>query len=384
MWTTGYGLTLAAKLLLIVPLLLIAAYHHALASNDWLARRLAPLLASLRPGETARTLRAESFLSVAVLVATAVLAATPPPIPASAGIDAESPSQTAHLDETGDLAVAVAVDPGAPGANSYEVTITHAGEPISGAQVWLRLVFPALDWRSRLLALDDAGSGLYVGVGTEFDRAGRWQMQVDMLLPSAPPEQARRAAFWWELPDAPPALFIREPTLFNWLGAGLVAAAFGALLGPGVARRIRALRLQPEAVAVGMVALVATLVILVLGGVALANSLADLDARRNPPPPVVNPTLADAESLALGQTVFEAHCAECHGPPSTGFIQVPAGSPPSLRTLVETRRDAAIFETITRGRGEMPPIDIPEAARWAVINYLRGPAFHASVPGTGD
>ena len=384
MWTTDYGLTLAAKLLLIIPLLLIAAYHHALASNDRLARWLAPLLARLRPGEAARTLRAESIMGVAVLVATAALAATPPPIPAEAGTGAELPSQTAHLDEMSNLAVAVAVDPGAPGANFYEVTITRAGDPISGAQVWLRLVLPALDWRSRPMALDDTGSGLYVGVGTEFDRAGRWQMQVDVLLPGMPPEQAGRAAFWWELPDAPPALFVREPTLFNWLGAGLIAAAFGALLGPGVVRRIRALHLQPEAVAVGVVALVATLVILALGGVALANSLAELDARRNPPPPFINPTLADAESLALGRMVFEAHCAECHGPPSTGFIQVPAGNPPSLRTLVGTRRDAAIYETITRGRGEMPPIDIPESDRWAVINYLRGPAFHADAPGTGD
>ena len=189
LWTSSYGLTLVAKLALVASALVIAAYHHALSSDDWLAGWLRtiwpgsrdPVLAQAvqGPGMRLGTLRLEVVLAALVLVAAGLLAATPPPAPQDAA-PLEAPSQSAVV---GDLELTLSIDPGGPGSNFYEAALRRAGQPVSGAQVWLRLVFPALDRRTPPLPLDDSGEGIYAGAGAELDRAGQWQAQIDVLLP---------------------------------------------------------------------------------------------------------------------------------------------------------------------------------------------------------
>jgi putative copper export protein/methionine-rich copper-binding protein CopC/mono/diheme cytochrome c family protein len=383
LWTTGYGLTLAAKLALVISALAIAAYHHALSSDDWLAGWLrsiwpgsrGPVLAQAVEGPAMRlgTLRLEVGLAVLVLIASGVLAATPPPVPPDAASPLAAPTQSVTL---GDLELSLSIDPGGPGSNFYEASVHRSGQPVSGARVWLRLVFPALDRRTPPFVLDDSGEGVYAGAGAELDRAGEWQAQVDVLLPGEAPDAAHRFALGWTLPEKAPALRVREPSAFNWLGVGLIVLAFVAWWGPPSVRRVRRLELHRESALIGGALFVVTVIALVAGGVLIANSAAELDRLRYPPPTVVNPTLADAQSLAAGRAIYEAHCAECHGPAGELRDAAP-GSPAALRVVVPTRRDESILKTLTEGHAEMPPAALTEAERWQVINYIRSAPFYA-------
>ena len=172
LWTSSYGLTLVAKLALVASALVIAAYHHALSSDDWLAGWLRTLWPGSRgpvlaqavqgPGMRLGTLRLEVVLAALVLVAAGLLAATPPPAPQDAGA---ARSALTIRTSWATLSLALSIDPGGPGSNYYEAALRRAGQPVSGAQVWLRLVFPALDRRTPPLPLDDSGEGIYRGRG---------------------------------------------------------------------------------------------------------------------------------------------------------------------------------------------------------------------------
>lgn len=403
--TSAYQGTLALKVALVLGMLLVALLHHLTLRHEdatsmrgpWAIRtRLAQAL-GLLPREDGclsvarlrRSLRLEGLIGLGVLGITAVLAATPPPVPASAGRRVEAPAQTVDI---GALRVRLSIDPGGPGANAYEVALTQAGTPVGGAQVWLRLVYPALDKRTTPLPLDDVGDGIYASAGAQLDRAGAWQAQLDILLPEPAREAALaglpfvRVAFAWPLPEVPPVLVIRQPTAINWLAVVLIVGALALWIVPPARRRIAGLALNPESVVIGLAATVVTIAALIGGGILLANTSADLDRRRNPPPAVVNPSLADAASLAAGAAVYEAQCASCHGPQGRGdgpqadaFVRVPW-----LPELLPSRRDEALHRVLAEGHAQMPPLPLSEDERWAVINYLRSAAFYAPAARAGE
>jgi copper transport protein len=380
-WTTGYGLTLIAKTALILPLLLIGLYHHLATSQDWLARLLTPLASRFRLPERAAfvpSLRLESLVGLGVLIAAAVLASTPPPEPPDADAGLEPPAQSLDV---GNLSVHLTIDPDTSGANTYEVKLAQGEQALDGAKVWANFVYPALDKRSTPLALDDAGGGIYLNAGSELDRAGAWAILVDILPPGAPVDQAIRAAFRWPLPETSPTLIVRQPSLFNGLGLVLVLGAFGLWLGPLTTRRVRALHLEPALALGGLALLVVTIGVLIGGAMLLNNANSQVDARRYPPPSIINPILADAQSLAAGKTVYEAQCAICHGLTGNGDGPQAKSSAalPILSYVLPTRRDEAVYRVITRGLDTMLPVEMDEKSRWDVINYLRSPVFYAQV-----
>jgi putative copper export protein/peroxiredoxin/mono/diheme cytochrome c family protein len=82
-----------------------------------------------------------------------------------------------------------------------------------------------------------------------------------------------------------------------------------------------------------------------------------------------------AGSIAEGMTVYQAHCAFCHGTPAADR-EVPRGSTVDLLALTTARRSAGdLFWLITHGRPDrgMPEFEtlLGEAQRWHVINFLR-------------
>jgi copper transport protein len=377
--TTAYGLTLVAKIALILPLLLIGLYHHLGTSQDRLARLLTPLASRFRLPERAAfvpSLRLESLVGLGVLIAAAVLASTPPPEPPDADAGLEPPAQALDV---GGLNIDLTIDPDASGANTYEVKLSQGEQALDGAKVWARFVYPALDKRSAPLALDDAGGGFYLNAGSELDRAGEWAILIDVLPPDTPIDQAIRAAFRWPLPETSPTLEVRQPSLLNGLGLALVLGAFGLWLGPFTTRRVRALHLEPALVLIGLALLVVTVGVLIGGALLLNNANSQVDALRYPPPGVVNPVLADAQSLAAGKTVYEAKCAVCHGPTGNGDgPQIKSSTAlPILSYVLPARRDEAIYRVITRGLATMLPVEMDEKSRWDVINYVRSPVFYA-------
>ena len=90
-----------------------------------------------------------------------------------------------------------------------------------------------------------------------------------------------------------------------------------------------------------------------------------------------NPIPADANSIAVGKTVYTKECFSCHG--TTGKGDGPAAkdlekSPGDLSNpKLWDQTDGALFWKITTGRKPMASYEklLTEEQRWHVINYTR-------------
>lgn len=91
-----------------------------------------------------------------------------------------------------------------------------------------------------------------------------------------------------------------------------------------------------------------------------------------------NPTTADAESIAIGKSLYSKHCKSCHGKegkgdgPKAAELDTPSGdfSLPAF----QSQTDGALFYKTTEGRDDMPTYKskIPDDEdRWHVVNYMR-------------
>lgn len=366
--STGYGQTLLFKLLLILPLVLIGLYHHISVTNGRLAALAARVRFSQRVSSLAASVRAESLFGVGVVLVAALLTATPPPAPPDARGKVEPPSQTLNA---GDLQVGLSLDPGAAGLNAYQVSLARNDQPVSDAQVYLRMVYPALDRRSGLLALDNLSDGTYFASGTELEPAGDWQALVDVLEG----QSTQRVAFRWTITPTAPDPSTRQPTILNWLSGAAILIMMGVWLWPGMAGRVRSARLQAESVLVGIVVVVITVALTVLGGQLLADAGQRTAALRNPPPQVVNPVLADQNSILEGKTVYTEKCQSCHGVAGAGDgPQASTFKPADFRARLTNRRDEDLYAVIPHTNGT-PVQPMTDTERWNVINYLRSPVF---------
>lgn len=96
-----------------------------------------------------------------------------------------------------------------------------------------------------------------------------------------------------------------------------------------------------------------------------------------------NPLTATAETLALGQRMFNIYCAPCHGAAGDGrgLVASPSFVPANLLDAkihlhdanMQSQSDAAIFSTITNGWLSMPAYreTMTVHQRWAVVTYVR-------------
>ena len=100
-----------------------------------------------------------------------------------------------------------------------------------------------------------------------------------------------------------------------------------------------------------------------------------------------------AASIRLGATLFQAHCADCHGGDRRGQGPLASGlpvRPPDLTTpLVWERAEGDLFWRIGHGiadpdgRQAMPGFAdrLDDAGLWALIDYLRANAPGSTGPG---
>jgi copper transport protein len=371
--STGYGQTLLFKAFLILPLLVIGLYHHVSVTKGRLSALATRVRFPQRILNLAASVRAESLFGVGVVLVAAVLTATPPPVPPDARGKVEPPSQTLGAS---DLHVRLSLDPGAAGLNAYQVSLTRNDQPVSDAQVYLRMVYPALDRRSALFALDNLSDGSYFGSGTELEPSGDWQALVDVIEG----QSTQRVAFRWTITPTAPDPSARQPSVLNWLSGAAILIVMGVWLWPGMVGRVRSARLQAESVLVGVVVVVITVALTVLGGQLLADAGQRTAALRNPPPQVVNPVLADQNSILEGKAVYTAKCQSCHGVAGAGDgPQANTFKPADFRARLTNRRDEDLYAVIPHTNGT-PVQPMTDTERWNVINYLRSPVF---VPKSG-
>ena len=88
-----------------------------------------------------------------------------------------------------------------------------------------------------------------------------------------------------------------------------------------------------------------------------------------------------AETLALGQSIYEASCAACHGAEGTG--QVLGAADFSDLRFTDARAPRDFYLVVTQGKGSMPAWQgrLSQDDRWAVIDYLRTFSYDSALPG---
>jgi mono/diheme cytochrome c family protein len=87
----------------------------------------------------------------------------------------------------------------------------------------------------------------------------------------------------------------------------------------------------------------------------------------------------DADTLALGEQIYEANCAACHGEGGTGEV-LGAADFTDLR-FVADQAPRDFYLVVTQGEGSMPAWQgrLSQEERWAVINYLRTFSYDAEL-----
>jgi len=355
MTETAWGGALLVKLGLVGLLLLLGLAHH-IAANPGRYARWAGAAGRLGPLEL--TLRAETALALLALGAVAVLAASPTPEPTFLN---EGPPPPQAAQQVRDLNVRLAVIPGGPGINTYDIALEHDGAPVADADVRLQFVFPELDRRGPRQQADPVEDGLYTAAGAELDRPGRWLALVDTASADGPPV---RAVFELDISPEAAVTQTRPPGLLNLLA---LAAAIGALVYaalPALRRLARWLDWSPASLAIAASAFAGLALVLIGAAALMARSQELFEASLNPTPQVINTVLPDAASLARGRALYETACAP-------GWAD--SADLVTLQTRLPRLRDEDLFALTRDGWLRLPPCagDLNTDERWHIVNYLR-------------
>ncbi|MDA0166164.1 hypothetical protein OM076_38220, partial [Solirubrobacter ginsenosidimutans] len=222
--TTDYGRTLISKSVLVVAAIGLG-FANALA---------------LRRGSLPRLLRVEAAAGAGVLLAAAVLTASPPA--KGPEFAAPRPATAATLaNQAGDLLVTVATRPNRPGPNVFTVLAASSRRPPPApVQAAVLRLTPPGGGPGRSVPLAPLGSGRFAG-GAELEAEGRWRMTatitrggrrvvVPLRWTVAPPDPARPVTYSAR-PLAP--LLDRAAALLAVL---LVVSAAAAAVGPRITR----------------------------------------------------------------------------------------------------------------------------------------------------
>jgi mono/diheme cytochrome c family protein len=91
-----------------------------------------------------------------------------------------------------------------------------------------------------------------------------------------------------------------------------------------------------------------------------------------------NPLKGDAGSMATGKSLWNQHCASCHGKTGLGdgskSAQLETAPPDFSKAAVQGQTDGALYYKTAEGRGDMPAFKkkIPDQEDiWALVNFMR-------------
>lgn len=205
--TTFYGQTLVFKLILIVPLLVIAAINFGLTGRRLRAGR----------GEWTGRLRGlvgvEVALIAGVLIGSAVLTSVNPARAEAASRQPPPDNTSAQLEIMDGVHVHLDVAPGWVGQNTFTVTLLDGGvEPILDAS----LIRARFDYRTRNLGQSElrptlsSDDGVYTAAGANLSQPGEWRARVTVQRPGEF-DIVTDFTLDMELPPVPPGLNSGEP-----------------------------------------------------------------------------------------------------------------------------------------------------------------------------
>ena len=391
---TAYGLSVLAKVLLMLAMVVLASFHLA-TSHPGLAARLIPEPVLARMGRWSRVaLRAELGLGIAVLVIAAYLTGTPPgreELARRTGEAAQAGPVDRRLDAQG-VSAAVRITPGATGVNRFSVDLPGA-DPTTVERVQLTLTYLDQELGSQPVVLQPAPEtpNRWELDSPALSQAGSWQAEV--LVRRAGQDDARTAfRFLVTGPgqsagqtSAPVAGYPLLPSPLVSIAYALMACGAAVLIAGFWRGRARLRQAQAsvrrgrQRIRQAQASMMAAGVLVILaGGYVYAQ-----EQRNGVPLDIANvrsPVPADAASLARGQAIYQqAGCAACHG--DTGRGDGPAGlrlvpRPADFRVhMAAGHTDGQLFYWVTSGvQGTAMPAfgnRLSDQERWDVINYIR-------------
>ncbi len=354
---TPYGLALAVKAAIVLPLLLLGAVNLM-----WIRPRLA------RSGESGRWLRrtvaGEAVLAVLVVAAVGVLTSLEPARQVAAREGRGVEESLLFRDTAEGAAITLEIEPGRLGPNRLTVLLEdRLGRPIDNATgVSVRLTYLDADLGEEWRQAASVGGGLYALEDAQLGIAGAWQAELVVRRPDA---FDARTAFRFEAAadgsGGSAAISPSPDTGRLLLGGGL------ALLG--VLFTATALPLGGWYTRAGAGVMLPGIAGLLAGAAILVS--AGEEAARNPFPP--NP-----ESLEAGRAVYEQRCQTCHG--ASGRGDGPAAAdldppPADLGVHVPLHPEHDLFRFVRDGipGTAMAPLGdrLSEEEIWHVVNYVK-------------
>ena len=360
---TPYGVTLIAKVALVLPLLFLGALNLL-----WVRPRLRS-----NPASTLwlkRLLAGEAALAVLILAAVGMLTSLEPARQVASRELVESHRYLSFSDVVSGDTIQLEVSPGRVGSNDLTVTVTdRLGRPIANAdEVLVRLVFLESDLGDDTLAATSLGDGRYVREDAQLSIAGVWQAELVVRRPDA---FDARTAFRFEAlgtgsTGGSAAISPTPATAYLMLGAGLLVLGM-MFLGAGLPLGGWFSRSGAGVMTPGVAGVAAGLMLLFNAQLGIGGG----EVLQNPFPPT-------PESLESGASTYVQVCQACHG--ETGRGNGPGGvaldpPPADLVVHVPLHPEADLFRFIRDGipGTGMAPLGgrLSEEEIWHVVNYIR-------------
>ncbi len=352
---TLYGRTLIVKLALAAPMVGMGAVNLL-----WTTPRMRLAAKSQVSSPVAAFLRkfvtSELSLGVAVFLAVGLLTSLPP------GRTTATASALRSSATADDLSLAVQIEPGRVGLNTFKLELSSGGQALTGAkEVLLRFTPAQANLAPSEARLQETGIGVYTTRGAYFSLPDNWQVQAVVRRKG---QFDAFANFNFDLSATAAA------STFPWhrVAGGLVGAC-GLLL-------IFALRRLPMPPNWPRRLLTWTPAVAMLAVGAVVYYLSPAVQSAGP----VNPIPPNSDSVAIGQALYQENCLPCHGPAGKGDGPVgltlnPRPADLSAHAVPGVHSDGQLFEWISNGfPGSVMPAftnSLTEDQHWHIINYLR-------------
>jgi copper transport protein len=362
---TPYGTMLLFKIVLIVPLLGIAALNLL-----FIRRRLAEVAQTGQaPARSPfhlirQTVGSEIIFTTAVLLITGILTSLPPSREAfGAGFVVRGQAE--------DLRLVMTVNPAQPGLNTFTIFARDSGgRPVADAQK-VAIIFTLFehDMGETEAVAVNMGDGRYVVQGGFMPMVGTWRLATLVRRAGRDDAQTAFVVPLSALTIQPDAMDHElSPALRVLLGLEVVIGGVVVLVWSRRSRRaLQWPRWADYGISAGIIVLGSGLL-----ATGLINPTSSIESMKNPIP-------ASIDSIGRGRVVYDANCVTCHG--QFGYGDGPAAAalnppPANLQVhLAAGHTDGQLFYWISNGISNTAMQGfadrLSESQRWDVINYIR-------------